>query len=112
MLLASSKSWLQVHVPEDQYFVYQCGSHADGTYIRVYVPEAAEKFGKKLKAILYLHGFALCMPSFYEDHLVELVKQGYIVFFPDFQRSFYPNTASCLVIGMDEQPIQLQQEIT
>lgn len=32
------------------------------------------------------------MPSFYEDHLVDLVKKGYIVFFPDFQRSCYPNT--------------------
>lgn len=92
MSLTSSQSWIHVHVPEDKYYVYQCGSHADGTYIRVYVPEAAEKSGEKLRAILYLHGFALCMPSFYEDHLVGLVKEGYIIFFPDFQRSCYPNT--------------------
>lgn len=92
MSLSSSKSWICVHVPEDKYYVYQCGSHADGTFIRVYVPEAASTSGKKLNTILYLHGFALCMPSFYEAHLVELVKEGYIVFFPDFQRSFYPNT--------------------
>ncbi|MBP0027987.1 hypothetical protein [Roseofilum sp. Guam] len=78
--------------PEDGYYVYQHGSHADGTFIRVYVPEAAENSETKLKVILYLHGFALCMPSFYEEHLVQLVKKGYIVFFPDFQRSFYPNT--------------------
>lgn len=92
MSLSSSQSWICEHVPEDKYYVYQCGSHADGTFIRVYVPEAAENSGTKLKAILYLHGFALCMPSFYEAHLVDLVKEGYIVFFPDFQRSFYPNT--------------------
>ena len=92
MKLASSQSWLRVYVPEDKYFVYQCGSHADGSYVRVYVPEAAGQPGENLKALLYLHGFALCMPSFYEDHLVDLVKEGYIVFFPDFQRSFYPNT--------------------
>ncbi|WP_024544728.1 hypothetical protein [Picosynechococcus sp. NKBG15041c] len=92
MSLAASQSWICVHVPEAQYSVYQGGSHADGTFMRVYVPESASQPGKKLNAILYLHGFALCMPSFYEAHLVELVKQGYIVFFPDFQRSFYPNT--------------------
>ncbi len=92
MSLSSSQSWLCVYVPEDKYYVYQCGSHADGTFIRVYVPEAAGNSGTKLKAILYLHGFALCMPSFYEAHLIDLVKKGYIVFFPDFQRSFYPNT--------------------
>ncbi len=92
MTLSSSQSWMSVHVPEDKYYVYQCGSHADGTFIRVYVPEVATNSGTKLNAIIYLHGFALCMPSFYEDHLVELVKAGYIVFFPDFQRSFYPNT--------------------
>ena len=92
MSLSSSQSWICVHVPEDKYYVYQCGSHADGTFIRVYVPEAAANSGTKLNAILYLHGFALCMPSFYEVHLVDLVKKGYIVFFPDFQRSCYPNT--------------------
>nr|WP_238718188.1 hypothetical protein [Petrachloros mirabilis] len=92
MSLALSPSWICVHVPEDKYYVYQGGSHADGTFIRVYVPESASNSETKLNAILYLHGFALCMPAFYEAHLVELVKQGYIVFFPDFQRSFYPNT--------------------
>ena len=92
MSLSSSQSWICVHVPEDNYYVYQSGSHADGTFIRVYVPEAATNSGTKLNAILYLHGFALCMPCFYEAHLVDLVKKGYIVFFPDFQRSCYPNT--------------------
>ncbi len=93
MSISSSKSWICVKVPpENGYYVYQRGSHADGSFIRVYVPEAAANPGTKLKAILYLHGFALCMPSFYEDHLIKLVQEGYIVFFPDFQRSCYPNT--------------------
>ena len=64
MSLSSSESWVCLHVPEDKYFVYQAGSHADGTFIRVYVPEAAANPESTLKAILYLHGFALCMPSF------------------------------------------------
>lgn len=45
MSLCSSPSWICVQVsgdnPGDSYSVYQCGSHADGTFIRVYVPEAA-----------------------------------------------------------------------
>lgn len=93
MSLSTSQSWQCVYVSEDNYCVYQGGSHIDGTFIRVYVPELAKKPGITLKTILYMHGFALCMPSFYEEHLVELVKAGYLVFFPDFQRSCYPNTA-------------------
>jgi len=91
---SSSQSWQSVHVPPEKgYYVYQNGCHLNANFMRVYVPEAAKNPGTKLKAILYLHGFALCMPSFfYEAHLIELVKNGYIVFFPDFQNSFYPNT--------------------
>ncbi|NEP51808.1 MAG: hypothetical protein F6K65_24655 [Moorea sp. SIO3C2] len=88
-----SQSWQCVHVPPEKgYDVYQHGCHLSANFIRVYVPEEAKNTETKLKAIIYLHGFALCMPSFYEAHLIELVKKGYIVFFPDYQYSFYPNT--------------------
>ncbi|MFN7677724.1 MAG: hypothetical protein ACK5QW_03890, partial [Cyanobacteriota bacterium] len=40
-------------------------------------------------AILYLHGFALCTPAFYEAHLRQLASEGWIVLFPDFQVSAY-----------------------
>ncbi len=78
----------------DGYRIHQSGKHINGTFMRVYVPDAAiQSNGQRLKAIMYLHGFALCMPSFYEKHLETLAKeQGYVVFFPDFQRSLYPNT--------------------
>ncbi|MBM5816536.1 MAG: hypothetical protein FJ083_08100 [Cyanobacteria bacterium K_Offshore_surface_m2_239] len=69
--------------------IFQRGRHLDGTFIRVYVPKQAEVPGQTLRAILYLHGFALCLPSFYEAHLRELAAAGWIVFFPDFQRSTY-----------------------
>ena len=39
--------------------------------------------------ILYLHGFALCLPSFYEQHMLKLAEQGWIVLYPDYQRSSY-----------------------
>ncbi len=69
--------------------ILQRGRHHDGTFIRVYVPKQAEDPDKPLRAILYLHGFALCLPSFYEAHLRELAAAGWLVFFPDFQRSTY-----------------------
>ncbi|WP_156796619.1 hypothetical protein [Cyanobium sp. PCC 7001] len=95
--MPAPQDWQVAHHPADHtgpgYAVYQRGSHADGTYIRVYVPEQARSpRPEPLRAITYLHGFALCMPSFYEAHLVELVRQGNLVFFPDFQRSLYPDT--------------------
>lgn len=69
--------------------IYQRGQHCQGNFIRVYVPREAENPDCELRVILYLHGFALCLPSFYEDHLRELTRQGWIVVFPDFQRSSY-----------------------
>lgn len=79
-------------IQKDGYKLYQSGSHIQGNFIQVFAPDCpvVDKQGK-LKLITYLHGFALCMPKFYEAHLRELVKQGYYVFFPDFQRSDYPN---------------------
>lgn len=71
--------------------IYQSGSHIDGNFIRVYTPDIFPEEKEKVKAIVYLHGFALCMPKFYQDHIFSLVKQGYFVFFPDFQRSDYPD---------------------
>ncbi|PZD74144.1 hypothetical protein C1752_01152 [Acaryochloris thomasi RCC1774] len=90
MTSSQSKPW--PFSQQDGYRIYQSGHHKSGTFQRIYVPETATQPEAKLRPILYLHGFALCMPSFYETHLIELVKEGYIVFFPDFQRSDYPDT--------------------
>ncbi|MEA5443842.1 hypothetical protein [Cyanobium gracile] len=73
--------------------IWQRGCHEQGNYLRVYVPDAAARAEQPLRAVLYLHGFALCMPSFYESHLLALAAEGYIVFFPDFQQSDYPSPA-------------------
>lgn len=77
----------------DGYTVYQSGSHIRGNYIQVFVPHKPcfDTEGKR-KLIVYLHGFALCLPQFYEAHLEELAKKGYYVFFPDFQKSDYPDS--------------------
>ncbi|RUR76777.1 hypothetical protein ACF3DV_06595 [Chlorogloeopsis fritschii PCC 9212] len=78
---------------KDGYKIYQSGSHVKANFIRVFVPDNPY-FNKqgKLKLITYLHGFALCMPQFYEAHLEVLAKRGYYIFFLDFQKSEYPNS--------------------
>ncbi|MGK7954137.1 MAG: hypothetical protein AB4063_02545, partial [Crocosphaera sp.] len=76
---------------EEEYTIYQTGTHQEGDFVRIYVPQKPYQENGKVKVITYLHGFALCMPKFYERHLEELAKQGYYVFFPDYQKSDYPN---------------------
>ena len=86
---SSAQTWQRLEDPELKATIYQRGAHHQGNFIRVYVPEAAKQHGEKLRVMLYLHGFALCLPSFYEDHLRELTRNGWIVIFPDFQPSAY-----------------------
>lgn len=88
---SSPQAWQSLVDPELDATIHQRGQHSTGTYIRVYVPRAAERPGEPLRVILYLHGFALGLPGFYEDHLRQLVQQGWVVIFPDFQASAYPD---------------------
>ncbi len=83
--------------------IYQSGIHKEGDYIRVYAPKQLPTDSSKAKAVVYLHGFALCTPKFYEAHLEKLVEQGYIVFFPDYQHSTYPEDDS--LAPESEEPI-------
>ncbi|MFN6339231.1 MAG: hypothetical protein ACK41W_10995 [Cyanobacteriota bacterium] len=82
-------TWDQVIDEQDGCTIFQRGRHHDGTFIRVYVPKRAKDPAHPPRVILYLHGFALCLPDFYQDHLRELARQGWIVIFPDFQRGTY-----------------------
>ncbi|NET72128.1 MAG: hypothetical protein F6K62_14680 [Sphaerospermopsis sp. SIO1G2] len=76
---------------ETNYFIYQTGSHRDGDFVRIYAPKQPYENNGKLKVITYLHGFSLCLPQFYEKHLEKLANEGFYVFFPDYQKSNYPN---------------------
>lgn len=79
-------------IPKDGYTIYQSGGHKQGNFIQVFAPDNPYRDPEgKLRLITYLHGFALCLPKFYEAHLQELAQKGYYVFFPDFQRSRYPD---------------------
>jgi hypothetical protein len=85
--------WACVRNGQHACTIWQRGCHRQGNYLRVYVPDGASHPEQPLRAVVYLHGFALCMPSFYESHLLALAAEGYIVFFPDFQCSDYPSPA-------------------
>ena len=80
--------WQEIR--KEGYRIYWSGSHREGDFVQVYAPESLPA-GEKPKVIVYLHGFALCLPRFYAQHLETLVAQGYFVIFPDFQRSTYPD---------------------
>lgn len=72
------------------YEVKKCGKCEDGTYIEIYIPQNPY-YGEngKPKAVIYLHGFYLGPSQIYGTHLQHLVKQGYYVFYPNFQDRFY-----------------------
>jgi acetyl esterase/lipase len=88
----TANDWTRVELKDPDRIVYQAGSHVRGTFIRVVVPAGLGQGELPIASVLYLHGFALCMPEFYEAHVLELVRLGYVVFFPDYQRSRYPDS--------------------
>ncbi|MEM6519666.1 MAG: hypothetical protein AAF722_10105 [Cyanobacteria bacterium P01_C01_bin.70] len=90
MISATSSSVEWQEISKEQYRIYWSGSHREGDFVQVYAPKSLPT-GEKPKIIVYLHGFALCLPRFYKQHLESLVAQGYFVIFPDFQRSTYPD---------------------
>ena len=93
------------------FFIYQGGSHFYSDFIQAYVPTKPKTDGDgRYKVISYLHGFALGLPKFYQIHLAKLAaEEGYFVFFPDFQRSTYPDDLEVL-LG-DNQGIQPTEEV-
>jgi len=71
---------------------YHVETHGDcqaGSYIEVYRPKTPflGTTGRP-KAVIFLHGFALGASQIYRAHLDHLVKQGYTVFYPNYQTGF------------------------
>jgi len=72
-----------------EYSVETYGACQAGSYIEVYrpnVPFLGEN--GRPKAVIFLHGFVLGASQIYRAHLEHLVRQGYTVFFPNFQTGF------------------------
>ena len=60
-----------------------------GSYLEIHQPTVPYRDqAGKVKAIIYLHGFSLGPSRIYGTHIEHLVKQGYYVFYPNFQTGF------------------------
>ena len=59
------------------------GDTMAGTRCWVYVPENL-KNGTTAPVVIYLHGFMALVPPIYAGQVEHLVKQGYIVIFPEY----------------------------
>ena len=75
-----------------QYDLQTMGSCDQGSYIEIYSPQTP--LSGNPKAVIYMHGFDLGASQIYGTHLQHLVKQGYYVFYPNFQTGFctFPNS--------------------
>jgi len=72
-----------------EYSVQSDGKCSEGSYIEVYQPANPDLGSNgKPKAVIYLHGFALGASEIYRAHLTHLAKQGYYVFYPNYQTGF------------------------
>lgn len=65
------------------------GECDQGNWIRVYQPDTPYVDGDgRQKSVIFLHGFALGAPEIYRAHLEHLAKQGFWVFYPNYQTGF------------------------
>jgi pimeloyl-ACP methyl ester carboxylesterase len=65
------------------------GECAEGSCIEVYRPATPFTDGDgRQKAVIFLHGFALGASQIYRAHLEHLAKQGFWVFYPNYQTGF------------------------
>lgn|GEM_PF-2007232 len=72
-----------------EYSVETYGQCQAGSYIEVYRPKTPFLGDNgRPKAVIFLHGFALGASQIYRAHLEHLVKQGYTVFYPNYQTGF------------------------
>ncbi|NEP01885.1 MAG: alpha/beta hydrolase [Symploca sp. SIO2E9] len=73
-----------------QYDTQAWGSHKDGNYVMAYIPK--REIPDIPQVIIYLHGFAFGNPYYYDAHMQHLAKQGYYVFFADYQKDKYTDS--------------------
>ena len=74
------------HSISDNYTLGSVGNDDDGTRAWYYVPHTL-KNGARAPGVIFLHGYTALDPETYYGHIEHLVKQGYIVIYPVYQRS-------------------------
>lgn len=70
----------------DNYTRQSIGNANDGTRAWYFVPDTL-KNDTTAPAVIFLHGYTAIDPETYYGHLEHLLKQGYIVIYPEYQRS-------------------------
>lgn len=71
------------------YTVQKSGDCQQGSYLEIYVPSVPFLGDNQTpKVIIYLHGFDLGPSEIYNAHLLHLVRQGFYVIYPNFQKGF------------------------
>ncbi len=78
-----------------QYRMLTAGDCDQGSYIETYVPDNPWLADDgSVRAIVFLHGFALGASQIYRAHLLHLVRQGIYCFYPNYQTGFcsFPST--------------------
>lgn len=68
----------------DSYSTEQVGDCLDATRAWVFKPDLAVA---RPDVVVYLHGFSITRPRFYQRHIDHLVRLGHVVVFPQFQES-------------------------
>lgn len=85
------------------------GNCNEGTYVEIYIPDHPN-YGDNgtLKAVIYLHGFALGASEIYRSHLEHLVKQGYYVIYPNYQHGFckFPKCRFKTILELAEEALR------
>ncbi len=76
----------------DTYSSYELGVLEDGTQLFYYIPDVL-KNGTSAPAVIFLHGMFATTPPFqegngYSEHLTHLLRQGYIVIYPQFNTDY------------------------
>ena len=88
--------------------VEEHGRCQDGDYIRTYRPQTPYLGDNgRPKAVIFLHGFALGAYEIYAAHLEHLARQGYFVFFPNYQTGFcqFPRTGLMTVAALVDEVV-------
>ena len=65
---------------------FEAGVAQLGTQVYWYIP-AVLLDGNSAPIVVFLHGFGAVQPELYQGHIDHLTKQGYIVVFPQFQKT-------------------------
>lgn len=82
----SSGPGSQEHYISVGYKTYVLGEARDGSRIWYYIPDTL-KHGGSAPVVIYLHGWTAYVPDYYLGQLEHLLAQGYIVLYPQYQKS-------------------------